>query len=94
MLLADSCGTCWSRKRPRIEDSYYCYRGAFSWNSVNSSGEVEGFDVDVGKALCERAEISCRFVAQAWDGIIPGLTVGKYDAVMAGMSITEKERKS
>ncbi|QDG94557.1 transporter substrate-binding domain-containing protein (plasmid) [Rhizobium sp. NIBRBAC000502774] len=68
--------------------------GAFPpWNSVNSSGEVEGFDVDVGKALCERAKISCRFVAQAWDGIIPGLTVGKYDAVMAGMSITEKRKK-
>lgn len=68
--------------------------GAFPpWNSVNSSGEVEGFEVDVGKALCERAKISCRFVAQAWDGIIPGLTVGKYDAVMAGMSITEKRKK-
>lgn len=68
--------------------------GAFPpWNSVNSSGEIEGFDVDVGKALCERAKISCRFVAQAWDGIIPGLTVGKYDAVMAGMSITEKRKK-
>jgi octopine/nopaline transport system substrate-binding protein len=68
--------------------------GAFPpWNAVDTSGNAIGFDVDVGQALCERAKIKCRFVTQAWDGIIPGLTVGKYDAVMAGMSITEKRKE-
>ncbi len=68
--------------------------GAFPpWNAVDSSGNAIGFDVDVGKALCERANLKCKFVTQAWDGIIPGLTVGKYDAVMAGMSITEKRKQ-
>ncbi|MFK4259484.1 transporter substrate-binding domain-containing protein [Agrobacterium tumefaciens] len=68
--------------------------GAFPpWNAVDSSGNPVGFDVDVGKALCERANLRCKFVTQAWDGIIPGLTVGKYDAVMAGMSITEKRKE-
>jgi octopine/nopaline transport system substrate-binding protein len=68
--------------------------GAFPpWNSVSPSGEVIGFDIDVGKALCERANLECRFVAQAWDGIIPALNVGKFDAIMAGMSITEKRKQ-
>ncbi|NTF10677.1 transporter substrate-binding domain-containing protein [Agrobacterium rubi] len=68
--------------------------GAFPpWNAVDSSGNAIGFDVDVGKALCERAKLKCKFVTQAWDGIIPGLIVGKYDAVMAGMSITEKRKE-
>lgn len=68
--------------------------GAFPpWNAVDSSGNAVGFDIDVGKALCERANLRCKFVTQAWDGIIPGLTVGKYDAVMAGMSITEKRKQ-
>ncbi len=67
--------------------------GAFPpWNTVDPSGNAIGFDIDVGKALCERAKLKCKFVTQAWDGIIPGLTVGKYDAVMAGMSITEKRK--
>lgn len=65
--------------------------GAFPpWNAVDTSGKPVGFDIDVGMALCERAKLKCEFITQAWDGIIPALNVGKYDAIMAGMSITEK----
>ena len=68
--------------------------GAFPpWNAVDTTGEPVGFDIDVGVALCERAKLDCEFLMQAWDGIIPALTVGKYDAVMAGMSITEKRKQ-
>lgn len=68
--------------------------GAFPpWNAVDNNGKPIGFDIDVGRALCERAKLTCEFVTQAWDGIIPGLVVGKYDAVMAGMSITEKRKQ-
>jgi octopine/nopaline transport system substrate-binding protein len=64
------------------------------WNSVNGSGELVGFDIDVGKELCRRARLECKFVTQDWDGIIPALTVGKYDAIISGMAITEKRKKS
>lgn len=68
--------------------------GAFPpWNAVDSSGKAVGFDIDVGTALCERANLSCEFVTQDWDGIIPGLNVGKYSAIMAGMSITDKRKQ-
>lgn len=68
--------------------------GAFPpWNAVDTSGNPVGFDVDVGMALCERAKLKCEFVTQAWDGIIPALNVGKFDAIMAGMSITEKRKQ-
>lgn len=68
--------------------------GAFPpWNAVDTSGKPVGFDIDVGTALCERAKLKCEFVTQAWDGIIPALNVGKYDAIMAGMSITEKRKQ-
>lgn len=68
--------------------------GAFPpWNAIDTSGKPIGFDIDVGRALCDRAKLKCEFLTQAWDGIIPGLNVGKYDAIMAGMSITGKRRQ-
>lgn len=64
------------------------------WDFIDQSGALVGFDIDVGKELCTRMKMECTFVAQDWDGIIPGLLVKKYDAIMAGMSITEKRKKS
>jgi len=64
------------------------------FNSVNAAGELEGFDVDIAKALCLEAELNCEFVFPLdWDGIIPGLLAGNYDAIIASMSITEERKK-
>ena len=64
------------------------------WDYIDANGALVGFDIDVGNELCARMKLQCTFVAQDWDGIIPGLLVKKYDAIIAGMSITEKRKKS
>ncbi|MFV0473538.1 MAG: transporter substrate-binding domain-containing protein [Pikeienuella sp.] len=64
------------------------------FNFVDESGELKGFDVEVANALCAKLETECEIVAQAWDGMIPGLKAGKYDAIVASMSITEKRKKA
>ncbi|MBB5577100.1 transporter substrate-binding domain-containing protein [Rhizobium paranaense] len=64
------------------------------WNALNAEGKLVGFDIDAGEELCRRMNLECIFVAQDWDGIIPALTVGKFDAIMSGMAITEKRKKS
>ncbi|WP_232822220.1 transporter substrate-binding domain-containing protein [Salinicola sp. CR57] len=54
----------------------------------NADGELEGFEIDLGNTLCQRAKLDCEWVVQGWDGIIPGLLSRKYDAIMSSMRIT------
>jgi len=69
--------------------------GAYApWNFTGAGGKLEGFEVDLANDLCARMKVKCEIVAQDWDGIIPALQAKKYDAIMAGMSITEERKKT
>ena len=63
------------------------------WNNINSAGELEGAEIDFGNEACKRMGVSCEWVTQDWDGIIPALLQGKYDIIIAGMSITEERKQ-
>jgi octopine/nopaline transport system substrate-binding protein len=67
--------------------------GAFApWNFVEG-GTLKGYDVELAQDLCKRMQVTCEIAAQDWDGIIPALQAGKYDAIMAAMTITPKRRE-
>lgn len=63
------------------------------FNYTNADGSLAGYDIDVANALCKQMQAKCEIVAQDWDGIIPGLLAQKYDAVIAGMSITPERQE-
>ena len=60
------------------------------YNFINDAGEVDGFERELGDELCLRAELTCEWVKNDWDSIIPNLVSGNYDTIMAGMSITDE----
>ena len=64
------------------------------WNAKDESGKLIGFEVELAKWLCIYMKHDCTVVEQDWDGMIPGLIMRKYDAIMAGMSITDERLKT
>ena len=64
------------------------------WNSKDASGNLIGFEVELAWALCRYIGKQCVIVEQDWDGMIPGLIMRKFDAIMAGMSITAERQKT
>ena len=64
------------------------------WNSKDASGNLIGFEVELAKELCAIMKHECTIVEQDWDGMIPALVMRKFDAIMAGMSITDERMKT
>ena len=77
----------WETIRIATEGAYAPY------NFTGPGGKLDGFEVDLAHALCDRMKVKCEVVQQDWDGIIPALQAGKYDAIMAGMNITDKRKE-
>ena len=64
------------------------------WNSKDASGNLIGFEVELANELCKIMKAECTIVEQDWDGMIPALLLRKFDAIMAGMSITAERQKT
>lgn len=63
------------------------------WSMADAAGNVTGFDADVGALLCAKLEKKCRFIVQAFDGLIPALKAKRFDIIISGMSITADRKK-
>lgn len=63
--------------------------GAYApWNYTLPDGTLAGYEIDLAKELCKRMKAQCEIVAQNWDGMLPALNAGKFDAIIASMGVT------
>ena len=62
--------------------------------SPDAAGNWVGWEVDFINAVCAAGQMECVITPVAWEGIIPSLTGGQIDAIMASMSITEERLKT
>lgn len=76
----------------------------FNWTQIDDSnggvaidGNAEfagGYDVEIAKKISEGLGKELVIVKIEWDGLVPALTSGKIDAIIAGMSPTEERKKT
>jgi lysine-arginine-ornithine-binding protein len=59
----------------------------------DASGQLKGFDIDVGNALCAELKVKCTFLPQDFDGLIPALKAGKIDVIISSLSMTPERAK-
>ena len=64
------------------------------YNFINDNGKPDGFEIELGDKLCAMEKLTCTWVTNDWDSIIPNLLSGNYDTIMAGMSITDERERS
>lgn len=64
----------------------------FGYRAAN--GDLEGFDVDVAKAIAAKLGVKPVFVTTEWSGIIGGLVAGKFDVIVNQVAITDERKKS
>ena len=60
------------------------------WSFRSKNGDLIGFEVDVARKLAEDTGVKLELVPTAWDGIIPALIAGKFDAIIGSMTPTTK----
>lgn len=63
------------------------------FESKAPNGQLVGFDIDLGNALCAKIGAKAVWVENDFDGMIPALQARKIDGVLSSMAVTEKRKR-
>lgn len=89
LVLASCSGTSSSTKVRVATDATWP-----PFESVNDqTKQIEGFDIDLFKAIAEKEGLQLEFVNVAFDPLLAGMAQGTYDAAISSITITEDRKK-
>lgn len=107
IILAAFCSGCSLGNPEKSEGKFKvgmeCSYAPFNWiQPTNSNGAVRisggwyacGYDVYMAKKIAQSLGKELEIVKVDWDGLLPALTSGKIDAIIAGMSATEERKQT
>jgi polar amino acid transport system substrate-binding protein len=87
VLAAPASARTWTDLRIGVSGNYPPF------TSVDEHDRFQGFEIEIAEALCKRMNVTCEFVKQEWEDMIPSLIAHSIDAIFASMSITDERRK-
>ncbi|WP_321902537.1 ABC transporter substrate-binding protein [Paraburkholderia tropica] len=97
-LLALACAFAALPSLPAFADSGSLRFGVEAqyppFESKDANGRLQGFDIDIGNAVCARAQLHCAWVETSFDGLIPALQGRKFDAINSAMNATAQRREA
>jgi polar amino acid transport system substrate-binding protein len=62
------------------------------FNFTGSSGQLEGFNVDMARAVCAELGVPCLIQSRRWDTIVAALEAGQGDVIAASLAPTPEAR--
>jgi lysine-arginine-ornithine-binding protein len=87
VLATPAAAKSWTALRIGVSANYPPF------TSVDEHDRFKGFEIEITEALCARMDVSCEFVKQEWEDMIPSLIAHSIDVIFASMSITEERKK-
>ena len=67
----------------------------YEWHLIkDGKDEIIGFDIDIAQAIADELGVELEVKDMAFDGLIPALSTGKIDMIIAGMNATEERKQS
>ena len=98
---ANSAATDGSSALQEIKDSGKLVVGTcadyppYEWHLVqDGEDKIIGFDIDIAQAIADELGVELEVMDMDFDGLIPALSTGKVDMIIAGMNPTEERKQS
>ena len=103
LCVALAAGACSQGGGNKLRVGLECDYAPFNWtqpDASNNAAQIEGggyaggYDVEIAKKVAAGLNKELVIVKTDWDGLLPGITSGKIDAIIAGMSPTADRKES
>jgi len=92
-LLFSLCATAAVQAKEWTEIRFGVFPQYPPFESVAADGSLQGFDIELGNAICTKLQVKCTWVHNEFDGMIPALRARKFDAIMSSMAVTPARLK-
>ena len=64
------------------------------FESLGEGNVVEGIEIDILNAVCEKLGVTLTINQMDFDSVIPGINAGKFNVGVSGISVTEERKKN